>query len=78
MLRCLAKRNYHLNDKGKATIEWYKDGKPQYYCYGYIDQRNDEPLEECKQCKKFIWQSDIDFDEYLKSKGRSLYGTTNK
>ena len=75
---CLAKKNSRgeIKEKGKATIEWYKDGKPQYYCYGYIDRRTDEPLEECKQCKKFVWQADEDLEKYIKN--RKLGGLNNE
>lgn len=29
---------HKVKRRGEATVEWYKDGVPQYYCYGYIDR----------------------------------------
>ena len=45
----------------------YKDGKPQYYCYGYIDSMTDEPLEECVNCKKWVdgEQCEKDYEEEI-------------
>ena len=65
---CLAKKRPDIKDKGKSSIEFYKDGKPQYYCYGYIDQRTDELIEECKQCKRQVYKAQEDLDQYIKSK----------
>lgn len=37
----------------KARIDkWLMEGDVPYcYCYGMCDSSNDEPLEECKNCK---------------------------
>lgn len=48
--------------RGKATIEWYDNGKPQYYCRGYKDSSNDEPLKTCKNCIDFVGGSQIEID----------------
>ena len=67
---CLAKATpgNGVKEKGKSSIEFYKDGKPQYYCYGYIDQRTDELIEECKQCKRQVGKAQEDLEEYKKNK----------
>ena len=52
--------------KGNATLEFYKDGKPQYYCYGYINKMYNEPMKECKECKKYVGQADKDWEEMKK------------
>ena len=40
-MECRAKESGKVSRRGQPSIEWYKDGKPQYYCYGYIDKMTD-------------------------------------
>lgn len=49
--------------RGKPTTEFYIDGKPQIYCYGWQDAMTDEPLPECKVCQDWVYgeQCEIDF-----------------
>lgn len=53
--------------RGKATTEFYHDGKPQIYCEGFVDCYNDEPLEECKHCADWVYggQCEKDFEAHL-------------
>lgn len=51
-----------LGKRGKPSTEFYKDGKPQIYCMGYIDLRYDEPLPECKKCADYCWNAQNDID----------------
>lgn len=69
-MKCLAKTTPRngVKDVGRSSIEWYKNGKPQYYCYGYIDQRTDELIEECKQCSRQVNKAQGDLDAYIKEK----------
>ena len=48
--------------RGKATVEWYDKGKPQYYCLGYKDSSTNEPLKTCKCCIDFVGGSQIEID----------------
>ena len=50
--------------RGKPTTEFYIDGKPQIYCYGWIDGMTDEALDICKSCKDWAngEQCDKDFE----------------
>ena len=50
-MACKAKERDKVSRRGEPSIEWYKDEKPQYYCYGYIDKMTDELLPECKECR---------------------------
>lgn len=61
---CKAKQNGRVKHRGNPTIEFYKDGKPQYYCYGYIDAATDEPIEDCKRCKDFVDHAQEDLERY--------------
>lgn len=36
-----------------TTHEYGKDDN-RVFCYGFIDKRNDEYLDKCKQCKAFV------------------------
>lgn len=55
------------NGRGNPTTEFYDNGKPQIYCYGWVDCYNDEPLEECKKCADWAYgeQCEKDFAEHL-------------
>ena len=67
MEKCPLVRKGITRRKGKPSIEFYKDGKPQYYCYGYKDSMTDEPHEACKKCKKWVngEQCEKDYEEEL-------------
>ena len=52
-MACKATESGKVSRRGQPSIEWYKDGKPQYYCYGYIDKMTDELLPECKECRSY-------------------------
>lgn len=56
------------NGRSKPTTEFYKYGKPQIYCMGWIDCYNDEPLDECKNCLDWVngLQCQKDFDKAIK------------
>lgn len=65
-MSCKAKKRPDIKDVGKSSIEFYKNGKPQYYCYGYIDQRTDELIEECRQCTRQVGKAQEDLEKWLK------------
>lgn len=54
--------------RGKPTTEFYHNGKPQIYCYGWEDKMTDEPLECCRNCKDFVSgeQFELDFEAHEK------------
>lgn len=64
---CKAKKNGEVKRRGKPTIEFYKDEKPQYYCYGYIDATTDELIEDCKRCRDFVDRAQEDLEKYMES-----------
>lgn len=51
-----------ITTRGQASIEWYEDGKPQYYCRGYVDASTEEPLKSCKNCQDFLGGTKIEID----------------
>ena len=61
---CKAKENGKVSRRGAPSIEWYKAGKPQHYCYGYIDKMTDELLSECKECLSHVYKAQDDLDKY--------------
>lgn len=61
-------RKCPLGHRGEPTTEFYKDGKPQIYCRGWVDSMTDEPLDECASCKDFVYGAQIEKD-FAKMKG---------
>lgn len=61
---CQAVKNKKVDRKGKSSIEWHKDGVPQKYCYGYLDGRNDEPIEECATCLIHVDKAQEDLESW--------------
>ena len=63
-MACKAKERGKVSRRWEMSIEWYKDGKPQYYCYGYLDKMADEMLPECKECSIFVGKAQDDMDKF--------------
>lgn len=63
-MACKARENGKVLDRGRPSIEWYKDGKLQYYCYGYIDKRTGELLPECRECLSHVYKAQDDLDAW--------------
>ena len=61
---CRAKKTGEVTERGKASAEWHKDGKPQQYCLGYINLMTDELLEVCRNCKDNVIYAQEDLDNY--------------
>lgn len=61
---CIAKKAGIVAERGKASIEWYKDGEPQYYCYGYMDKSTDYYIEVCRNCKNNVIYAQDDMDKH--------------
>lgn len=55
-------------NKGKPTIEWYKNRIPQYYCHGLVDMRTEFLLPECEECPIHVDKAQEDYDKYCKEK----------
>lgn len=68
-MACKAKESGKVSLQGNPSIEWYKDGKPQYYCYGYIDKMTDDLLTECQECKSNVYKAQDDLDKYSRRAG---------
>ncbi len=65
----MKQKQHHGNgvkERGKPSIEFYKDGKPQYYCYGYIDNA-DNLLEECQRCPEHVYKAQEDLQNYKRN-----------
>lgn len=57
-MSCKAKLRKDIKERGKPSIEFHFEGKPRYFCYGYIDQRTDELIDECKECPEHVYKAD--------------------
>lgn len=62
MTNCKVVLNGKAKRKGKPTLEFFYCNKPFYYCFGYIDPKTDDPLDECKSCKTFVIYAQEDYD----------------
>ena len=61
---CKAVKKGEVPIRGDPTIEFYKDGVPQYYCYGYVDEGTDELLETCRNCMDNVIYAQKDLEEW--------------
>lgn len=58
--------------RGKPSIEFYKDGKPQIYCYGWGHDKDDisTALDCCKECKDWAYGEQPTIDLLAESENR--------
>ena len=68
-MACKAKDVGKVSRRGEPSVEWHKEGKPQYYCYGYIDKMTDELLPECKECRRHVYKAQDSLNEYNRRSG---------
>ena len=52
--RCELVRSGQVKRKGRASIEFYLAGKPQYFCMGYMNPYYDDVCEECLRCPMHV------------------------
>lgn len=71
MAKCKAKVVGLVKDRGKPSIEWHKSGKPQYYCYGYIDFVTEELLPVCFECRDNVYHAQEDLENHNNSKRKA-------
>ncbi len=57
-MSCKAKLRQDIKGRGKASVEFVFEGKPRYFCYGYIDQRTEELIDECRECPENVYRAD--------------------
>ena len=62
---CKAKKQGIVSSRGNPSIEWYKDGVPQNYCYGYVDKMTDELFEVCQGCIDYVDRAQEDLEKWL-------------
>ena len=65
---CKAVKTYEVPRRGKPSVEWHKNGKPQYYCYGWKNSMTDELLEVCRNCKDNVIYAQDDLDKWTEEK----------
>ena len=61
---CKAVKTFEVPRRGKPSIEWTKNGVPQYYCYGWKNKMTDELLDVCQNCKDNVIYAQDDFDKW--------------
>lgn len=66
-MSCPAKQNGEVPRKGRVSIEFHdKQGKPVYYCMGYVDKMNDELIGTCKACRQNVRYAQEDLEKKLR------------
>ena len=67
--RCMLVSNGIVRQKGRPSIEFYKNGKPQYYCMGYENKMTDEAYHECRECPRWALgeQTEKDYEDAKKN-----------
>ena len=67
-MSCPAKKKGEVKSRGKASLEFfYRDGEPAYYCYGWIDRKNDELIPTCAECHQNVRFAQEDLDNAIKA-----------
>lgn len=61
----------HRFGRSKPSTEFYKDGKPQIYCYGWINMITDDTDDICQKCADHVDNAQDDLDAYLKGNRRA-------
>ena len=65
MCECALLKKGVVRNKGKSSVEFYKNGEPQRYCYGYIDKMTDELLPECEACNINVNKAQGDLEKEI-------------
>lgn len=55
---CRAKLRPDIKERGRSSIEFVFEDIPRYFCYGYIDKRTDELIDECRECPEHVNKAD--------------------
>lgn len=63
-MSCKAVANREAKAKGKPTIEFCINGKPQYYCMGIIDNSTEGILQTCVKCKQYVGKAQEDIKHF--------------
>lgn len=62
--KCIAVTNKAVARKGKPSLEFHhRDGRPAYYCQGYVDSMTDELIRECAICENHVTNAQNDFEK---------------
>jgi hypothetical protein len=63
-MSCQAVKKGEVKQKGKPSIEYHDtNGKPVYYCHGYIDCGTEELIKTCANCRKNVIYAQEDLEK---------------
>lgn len=57
-MSCKAKLRKDIKERGKPSIEFIFNNIPRYFCYGYIDLKTDDLIEECRECAEHVYKAE--------------------
>ena len=67
-MSCRAVTKREVERRGKPSIEFYdNNGKPVYYCYGWIDCVTGDLKETCSLCRQNVIYAQEDLDKINKN-----------
>lgn len=62
--KCELVINGTVKHKGRASIEFYHDAKPVYFCMGYWNQYYDNYCDECLRCSMHVDKAQSELDRF--------------
>lgn len=77
-MSCKAKLRPDIKDRGKPSVEFVFEGKPRYFCYGYIDQSTEELIDECREYPENVYRADEVMRDLKKGRKTVYDGLRNR
>lgn len=65
-MSCPAKDKGEVPRRGQASAEFYENGKPRYFCRGYIDKMTDELIDTCRSCRQNVIYAQEELEKGLR------------
>lgn len=65
MSECALVKKGVVSNRGVSSVEFYKNGEPQRYCYGYVDKMTDELFPECEVCHANVNKAQVDLEKEI-------------
>ena len=77
-MSCKAKLRTDIKERGKPSIEFVFNNIPRYFCYGYIDSRTDELIDECRECPENVNKADEVMQRLMRGEKVEYDGKRNR
>ena len=77
-MSCKAKLRPDIKERGRPSIEFIFNNIPRYFCYGYIDARTDELIDECRECPENVNKADEVMQRLMRGEKVEYDGKRNR